>query len=106
MPTITLPQLNERLKLLPPEKLAVVYDFVSYLGERELNLRLRETPTEAYHTMLASEPVLNRDWDRPEEDQAGAGQAADPVLQFGVQPITDEITDASADHDRYLYGET
>jgi hypothetical protein len=30
MPTITLPQLNERLKLLPPEKLAVVYDFVAY----------------------------------------------------------------------------
>lgn len=39
MPTVTLPQLNERLKLLPPEKLAVVYDFVSYLSERELNLR-------------------------------------------------------------------
>ncbi|HZY42630.1 MAG TPA: DUF2281 domain-containing protein [Anaerolineae bacterium] len=72
MQTVTLPQLNERLKLLPPEKLVVVYDFVSYLSERELNLRLRETPTEAYHTMLASEAVLNRDWDRPEEDQAWA----------------------------------
>jgi hypothetical protein len=70
MQTITLPQLNERLKLLPPEKLAVVYDFVSYLSERELNFRLRETPTEAYHTMLASEAVLSRDWDKPEEDQA------------------------------------
>jgi len=72
MQTVTLPELNERLKLLPPEKLMVVYDFVSYLSERELNLRLRETPTEAYHTMLASEVVLNRDWDRPEEDQAWA----------------------------------
>ena len=72
MQTVTLPQLNERLKLLPPEKLAVVYDFVAYLSERELSLRLRETPTETYHTMLASEAVLNRDWDRPEEDQAWA----------------------------------
>jgi len=66
MQTVTLPELNERLKLLPPEKLMVVYDFVSYLSERESNLRLRETPTEAYHT------VLNRDWDRSEEDQAWA----------------------------------
>jgi hypothetical protein len=72
MSTVTLPQLNERLKLLPPEKLTVVYDFVSYLSERELNLRLRETPTEAYHTMLASETVLGQDWNRPEEDQAWA----------------------------------
>jgi hypothetical protein len=72
MQTITLPQLNERLKLLPPEKLVVVYDFVSYLSERELNLRLRETSTEAYHTLLASEAALSRDWDRPEEDQAWA----------------------------------
>lgn len=72
MQTVTLPQLNEQLKLLPPEKIVVVYDFVSYLSKRELSLRLRETPTEAYHTMLASEAVLNRDWDRPEEDQAWA----------------------------------
>ena len=104
MSTVTLPQLNERLKLLPPDKLAVVYDFVSYLSERELNLRLRETPTEAYHTMLASEAVLSKDWDRPEEDQAWAELATDPVLQFGVQPIADELTDASVNHDRYLYG--
>jgi hypothetical protein len=36
MQTVTLPRINERLKLLPSEKLAVVYDFVSYLSEREL----------------------------------------------------------------------
>jgi hypothetical protein len=72
MPTVTRPQLNGRLKLLPPEKLAVVYDFVAYLSERELNVRLRKAPTEAYHTVLAYEDVLNRDWDRPEEDQAWA----------------------------------
>ena len=52
MQTVTLPQLNERLKLLPPEKLMVVYDFVSYLSERELKLRSEGQPSEAYHTML------------------------------------------------------
>ena len=72
MPIVTLPQINERLKLLPPEKLAVVYDFVSYLSERELRLALKDRPSEAYQTMLASEPVLNREWDTPEEDAACA----------------------------------
>jgi len=28
----------------------------------------------------------------------------DPILALGSQPIADEITDASRDHDRYLYG--
>jgi len=72
MQTVTLPQLNERLKLLPPEKLAVVYDFVAYLSERELRLVLKDKPSEAYQTMLASEQVLNREWNTPEEDEAWA----------------------------------
>lgn len=72
MQTITLPQINERLKLLPPEKLAVVYDFVSYLSERELRLALKDRPSEAYQTMFASEQVLKREWDTPEEDEAWA----------------------------------
>jgi hypothetical protein len=72
MQTVTLPQLNERLKLLPPDKLAVVYDFVVYLSERELRLVLKDKPSEAYQTMLASEQVLNREWNTPEEDEAWA----------------------------------
>jgi hypothetical protein len=104
MQTVTLLQLNERLKLLPPDKLAVVYDFVAYLSERELRLVLKDKPSEAYQTMIASEAALSRDWDRPEEDQAWAELATDPVLKFGVQPIADELTDASVNHDRYLYG--
>ena len=72
MQTVTLPQINERLKLLPPEKLAVVYDFVSYLSERELRLALKDRPSEAYQTTLASEQILNREWDTPEEDAAWA----------------------------------
>ncbi len=72
MQTVTLSQINERLKLLPPEKLAVVYDFVSYLSEREQRLALKDRPSEAYQTMLASKQVLNRECDTPEEDAAWA----------------------------------
>jgi hypothetical protein len=60
---ITISQIEERLRRLPPDKLAVVFDFVSYLADRQ--------PTsEALQTMLASEAVLSRDWLTPEEDAA------------------------------------
>lgn len=35
MQAVAIPQITERLQRLPPDKLAVVYDFVSYLLERE-----------------------------------------------------------------------
>jgi hypothetical protein len=63
MQATTIAQIEERLRELPPDKLDVVLDFVSYLAERRL-------ASEAFQTMLASEPVLRRDWDRPEEDEA------------------------------------
>ena len=56
---------EERLRQLPPEKLAVVFDFVSYLAERQ-------SVSEPFQTMLASEAALRRDWERPEEDSAWA----------------------------------
>lgn len=65
MQTITIPQIEERLRQLPPDKLAVVFDFVSYLTERQL-------ASESFQTMLASELVLRRDWERPEEEAAWA----------------------------------
>jgi len=65
MQTVSVAEIEERLRQLPPEKLAVVYDFVSYLTDRQ-----RKSP--ALQTMLASEAVLRRDWDRPEEDEAWA----------------------------------
>ncbi len=65
MQTIRIEDIDERLRELPPEKLAVVYDFVSYLAERGQG-------SEAFQTMLASEAVLRRDWDSPEEDAAWA----------------------------------
>jgi len=72
MQTVAIPQITERLQELPADKLAVVYDFVSYLAEREKERPLREALSDAYRTMLASEAVLLRDWERPEEDAAWA----------------------------------
>ncbi len=72
MQPVTISQIDSRLKRLPPDKLVVVYDFVSYLLKLEQDLRQREEPSEAFQMMLASEAVLRRDWDRPEEDEAWA----------------------------------
>jgi hypothetical protein len=71
MLTAAIPQITKRLQELPIEKLAVVYDFVSYLAEREKE-EAQAKLSEAFQTMLASETVLRRDWDRPEEDEAWA----------------------------------
>ena len=65
MRTITIPEIEERLRKLPPDKLAVVYDFVAYLAERE-------EKSDPFETMLASEAILSKDWERPEEEEAWA----------------------------------
>ena len=72
MQTATIPQIIERLQKLSDDKLGVVYDFVSYLAERDLLGTLRESRTSSYQTMLASSQVLSRDWNKPEEDAAWA----------------------------------
>jgi len=72
MPSVTIADIDERLRRLPPDKLIVVYDFVSYLLERDLVDLLPDADTRARAAMLASEAVLRRDWDRPEEDAAWA----------------------------------
>ena len=59
---VTHAQVEEQLRRLSPEQLDAVYDFVSFLAERSASRSLT--------TMLASESVLQRDWDRPEEDAA------------------------------------
>ncbi len=68
MEPVTIEQIDERLAELPSDKLRVVYSFVTSL--------LDGTPPEenyaAFQTMLASEEVLRRDWNRPEEDEAWA----------------------------------
>jgi len=72
MQAVTVPQITDKLRRLSADKLIVVYDFVSYLAERELSQALREAASEAYEFMLASESLLARDWNRPEEDTAWA----------------------------------
>jgi hypothetical protein len=71
MQAVAIPQITERLEALPSDKLVVVYDFVSYLVDRE-TAQLHSEMSEAFQTMLASEAVLRRDWDLPEEDLAWA----------------------------------
>ncbi len=71
MQAVAIPQITERLEALPSDKLVVVYDFVSYLVDRE-TAQLPTEMSEAFQTMLASEAVLRRDWDLPEEDLAWA----------------------------------
>lgn len=70
MSSVTIAEIDERLRKLPPDKLVVVYDFVSYLLERDLAERQMDIDSDARATMVASEAVLRRDWDRPEEDAA------------------------------------
>jgi hypothetical protein len=72
MQTVTISKITESLRTLPAEKLAVVYDFVSYLTERESKRTLDETGLKTVDLMFASESVLGRDWNRPEEDAAWA----------------------------------
>jgi len=72
MAAVTIAEIDERLGQLPPEKLPVVYDFVSYLLERDVADLLAAGDSGARAAMFASEAVLRRDWDRPEEDAAWA----------------------------------
>ena len=71
MRSITISEIEKELEKLPEEKLAVVYDFVSFLLERTSKENAGEISS-SYETMLASEEVLKRDWEREEEEQAWA----------------------------------
>ena len=72
MQTTTIAQITDSLHTLPAEKLAVVFDFVSYIADREIKAALKEPANKSFEFMLASEAVLRRDWDKPEEDAAWA----------------------------------
>ena len=70
--SVTISQIEDRLKRLSPENLGVAYDFISFLLDRDGADLLGKTDSDSFQTMLASEQVLRRDWDRPEEDAAWA----------------------------------
>lgn len=72
MQSVTIPEIVERLQKLSGERLLVVYDFVSHLADRSGEQSGIEGTSEAWQAMVASEKVLRRDWDRPEEDVAWA----------------------------------
>lgn len=68
MHTVSISKIIKRLQELSPDQLASVYEFVSDLaGKNDLP---DEVIPESLETMLASEVVLRRAWDRPEEDVA------------------------------------
>ena len=58
MQAVTVPQITEQLYRLPNDGLAAVYDFISRLLDRGNEQVIRESISEAYQTMLASEAVL------------------------------------------------
>ncbi|MBF0118648.1 MAG: DUF2281 domain-containing protein [Desulfobacterales bacterium] len=70
MKTVTINNLTQQIKQLPYDKLVVVYDFVSFILEKNLNPV--EIKSEAFQTMAASEMVLGKDWESAEEEQAWA----------------------------------
>lgn len=72
MSAATIAEIDERLRHLSPDKLIVVYDFVSYLLEHDRADVLLDAGSDTRATMLASEAILRRDWDQPEEDVAWA----------------------------------
>jgi hypothetical protein len=65
MSAITIEQIEEQLRELPPNKLPAEFDFVSRIAHSDDDIT-------ALDVMLAAEDVLRRDWDTPEEDAAWA----------------------------------
>jgi hypothetical protein len=65
MKSTTLETVEEQLRQLPPDKLAVVADFVAFL-------RTRWQESNADLVMKASEDALKQFWDLPEEDETWA----------------------------------
>ena len=57
----------QELKVLPEPYQEQVLDFVEFLHAR---LQKQAELTPASETLLASEAILSRDWDSPEEDAA------------------------------------
>jgi hypothetical protein len=68
----TISQITDKLQRLSPEKLILVYDFISYLLDREKEQSTIDSISESFQTMLASESILQKEWDRKEEDEAWA----------------------------------
>ena len=71
MQLIDVETVAELLRQLPPDKLAVVYELVANLANDE-QVWFEGDNSTALQMMFASEAILRRDWDSPEEDVAWA----------------------------------
>jgi prevent-host-death family protein len=54
------------------QPVAAMIRYKDYAALYDELLRLRQRKFEVYQTMLASEPVLRREWNSPDEDEAWA----------------------------------
>ncbi len=68
MQTITIEEIDGKLKTLSKDKLRAVYHFVSYLAEQDLEM----SDISAKELLFASESLITKEWNTPEEDKAWA----------------------------------
>jgi hypothetical protein len=68
MQTITVEEIDSKLQTLSADKLTAVYHFVSYLADQDFDI----SDVSARELMFASESLIAKDWDTPEEDKAWA----------------------------------
>ena len=68
MQTITVEEIDSKLQTLSEDKLTAVYNFVSYLADQDFDM----SDISARELMFASESLISKDWDTPEEDKAWA----------------------------------
>ncbi len=66
--TITIEEIDNKLQTLSEDKLTAVYHFVSYLADQDFDT----SDVSARELMFASESLIAKDWDTPEEDKAWA----------------------------------
>ncbi len=68
MQTITVEEIDSKLQTRSADKLTAVYHFVSYLADQDFDI----SDVSARELMFASESLIAKDWDTPEEDKAWA----------------------------------
>lgn len=67
--TTTREELKQELQHIPDELLGELHEYMKYLQYKKNQVSsLRDTTS--METAYASEPVLGKDWNTPEEDQA------------------------------------
>ena len=68
MQTITVEEIDSKLKTLSNDKLTAVYHFVSYLADSDFEM----SDISAKELIFASESLIAKEWNTPEEDKAWA----------------------------------